>query len=235
MVHASQGELQGEDAFYRMAMWSGGTFQEDVSADVARYPRNVEVKATHLFMEAARQRDEEARRRVEEAAQVGLAQGASAVADLAEGERAETVGDQMNWPDAARAKVERLLAELDGVGGLLGAAAVSHDGAVLASRASSAIEFGGLAAKANAGFLALRELSAGIGLGRADLAFIRAPRGTFFLRCLNENLLADSGSSGQKLHFHLVVLISPESNAGMAKILVDKLVVRIAEAVRSKQ
>jgi CheY-like chemotaxis protein len=232
VVHASQGSLLGEEAFYRMAMWSGGTFQEDASADVNKYPRNVEVKATHLFMEAARLRDEEARRRAEEASRVGFGPAPGVALAAEEGELQEAVGEQMVWSDAVRASVERLLSELDGVGGLLGAAVLSHDGEVLATRAVSALDFPALARTANEGLLALRELSGKMGIGRADLAFMRSPKAICFLRCHNENLTAARDATGIRMHFHLVVLISPESNAGMVKVMVDKLVARIADASR---
>lgn len=234
VVHASQGAMTGEEAFYRMAMWSGGTFQEDTSADIAKYPRNVELKATHLFMEAARLRDEEARRRAEEAVRQGLSQGGGG-AEVVDSEEVsvENAGERATLSEAARARVERLLVELDGVGGLLGAAVLAHDGELLASRGSSATDIPAIARLANEGMLALRELSARMGIGRADLVFLRSPKATCFMRCLNENVTAPEIKSGAKIHFHLVVLISPESNAGMAKVMIDKLVSRIADVSRS--
>jgi CheY-like chemotaxis protein len=58
LTHATANGRVGADAFYEMVCWSGGTFEDVPQADLAGYPRNVDVPTAHLILEAARLRDE---------------------------------------------------------------------------------------------------------------------------------------------------------------------------------
>jgi CheY-like chemotaxis protein len=58
LTHSTANGRSGPDAFYEMVCWDGGTFEDIPQADVAAYPRNVEVSTAHLILEAARLRDE---------------------------------------------------------------------------------------------------------------------------------------------------------------------------------
>jgi CheY-like chemotaxis protein len=231
VIHAMQGGVSGEDAFYRMAMWCGGTFQEDVSGDVNKYVRNIEVKATHLFMEAARQRDEQAHRQSEEAGQAAgvlpAPFGTGAEVEVEEMDRAATI-----CSDAARARVETLLAEFESISGFLGAAVLTHGHEILARRAMPNLDIETVARVANEGLLVLRDVSARMGVGRCDLMFLRSPKATTLLRCLHVEQAQEGQSGGTPAHIHLVVMVSPEANVGMAKVLVDKQISRIAQAIR---
>jgi len=59
LAHASTAELEGELAFFEMARWSGGTFEEIPRSAAASLSPNVEMPFSQLMIEAARHRDEE--------------------------------------------------------------------------------------------------------------------------------------------------------------------------------
>jgi len=59
LAHASAGDLEGEEAFFEMARWSGGTFEEMSRPTAGSLPQNVEMPFSQLMIEAARHRDEE--------------------------------------------------------------------------------------------------------------------------------------------------------------------------------
>jgi CheY-like chemotaxis protein len=232
VVHARQGELSGEEAFYRMAMWSGGTFQEEASADVNSYPRNIEVRATHLFMEAARLRDEQAHRQ-SEGGVVDVAAGPASPVDSGIEVEAEEAADCAPvLSDAARSRTEKLLAEFESISGFLGAAVLAYNNELLARRATPGFDIETVAKVANEGLSLLRDVSARMGVGRCDLVFLRSPKATTFLRCIHEGPTEAGESTSTPAHLQLVVMISPEANVGMAKVMVDKQISRIALAVR---
>jgi len=58
LTHATANGHFGDAAFYEMVCWNGGTFEDIPQADLAAYPRNVDVSTAHLILEAARLRDE---------------------------------------------------------------------------------------------------------------------------------------------------------------------------------
>gem|GEM_PF-281813 len=62
LVHASTSELAGEQAFFEMARWSGGTFEELPRSGADSLSPNVKMPFPQLMIEAARHRDEEAER-----------------------------------------------------------------------------------------------------------------------------------------------------------------------------
>jgi hypothetical protein len=62
LVHASTGKLTGEEAFFEMACWSGGTFEEVPKAAGRPPVPNVKLPLSQLMIEAARRRDEEERK-----------------------------------------------------------------------------------------------------------------------------------------------------------------------------
>lgn len=56
VVHAEQGDLQGEEAFYRVMMWEGGRFQS--KPKVATTSRTINQSVGFLILEALRLMDE---------------------------------------------------------------------------------------------------------------------------------------------------------------------------------
>lgn len=58
LTHASSGELEGEEAFFEMVRWHGGSFEESPEPSPGQPLPNISVSVAHLMMEAARRRDE---------------------------------------------------------------------------------------------------------------------------------------------------------------------------------
>ncbi len=58
LVHASAGKLSGEEAFFEMARWSGGSFEEIPRSEARNASPNVTMSLSQLMIEAARHRDE---------------------------------------------------------------------------------------------------------------------------------------------------------------------------------
>jgi len=64
LVHASAGEISGEEAFFEMVGWAGGSFENMDPFSPGDFPDNIEVPTMHLLMEAARRKDELAHDRI---------------------------------------------------------------------------------------------------------------------------------------------------------------------------
>jgi predicted regulator of Ras-like GTPase activity (Roadblock/LC7/MglB family) len=57
IVHAEQGNIEGEKAFYEIIKWPGGKF--DIEAKIATERRTIDMRLTHLLLEAHRLMDED--------------------------------------------------------------------------------------------------------------------------------------------------------------------------------
>lgn len=223
LAHASTGTLQGEEAFYRMALWNGGTFQEVLTPEVGAYPGNIDMKATHLFMEAARRRDEAYGRRGGPAPGplVGLADRAVAAGD-SPGRGGERPAP---WPEELRARVDRLLSGLEPEPWLLGAAVVSRTGEVVSRLARGPLDLRAVARLAQQDIPALRELSSKLGLDRADLAFLRSHGATCVLRWLDADTAAPAAP---KVSCLIVLVVAAGTRAQTAELTADALARGIA-------
>jgi CheY-like chemotaxis protein len=229
LVHASTGRLRGEEAFYRMALWDGGTFQEVLTPEVEVYPGNIDLRATHLFMEAARRRDEAYGRRA------GSAPGTltelvnhSPAAGLA----AERAGKPpLPWPDDVRAGVERLLAKLEPEPWLLGAAVVMRSGELVARLARGPLDIRALARSAQQDLQALRDLPAKMGFDRADLAFLRSRGATCVLRWLDDDTAQAGGAAAPKASCLILLVVAAGTRAQTAELSADALARGVARLV----
>jgi len=221
LVHASTGELGGDAAFYRMTGWGGGAFEEMPRDDATSYPTNVSVSTTHLMMEAARLRDE---------AQRSDLGGGAAVASVP-----ETAVE--NEPDHRLSTQEREMAvkdhlnELASVEGFLGAAVYSSAGDILEGISAGSLDIKTIGMFANNALLNAQKATDAMGVGRGNQIQIRAPKAHIVMRCLNEATDFAATSAG-KAHFHTVVVMNPEGNVGMATMILEKVVGKIAEEMR---
>ena len=84
---------------------------------------------------------------------------------------------------------------------------------------------------ANNALLNAQKATDQMGVGRGNFMQIRAPQAIVLMRCLNEATDFAAVKEG-KAHFHTVVVLSPEGNIGMAGMMLDKAVVKIADEVR---
>lgn len=223
LVHASTGTFQGEEAFFRMALWDGGTFQEVLTSEVDGYSGNIDMKATHLFMEAARRRDEAYGRRG------GPAPGPLvSIADravVAGGPLTRSGERHAPWPEELRTSVDRLLSGLEPEPWLLGAAVLTRSGEVVSRLARGPLDLRAVVRLAQQDLPALRELSAKIGLERTDLAFLRCRGATCVLRWLDDDAAA---ASSPKVSCLIVLVVAAGTRAQTAELTADALARGIA-------
>jgi CheY-like chemotaxis protein/predicted regulator of Ras-like GTPase activity (Roadblock/LC7/MglB family) len=232
LAHASAGDLSGEEAFYCMANWRGGVFEEIPAREARNYRANVSVSTTHLLIEAARLRDES-----ERAGQDGTTSNqldaAGIVFDNEEGASPATPPDapHNDKREEDLMAIKDHLNELQNVNGFVAAAVFSAQGEMLEGLANTGMDIKSVGMFANNALLNAQKATDQMGVGRGNFMQIRAPQAMVLMRCLNEATDFAATSTG-KAHFHTVVILSPEGNAGMAAMMLDKIVGKIAEEVR---
>lgn len=230
VVHASTGAVGGEEAFYQMALWDGGTFQEVLTPDVGRYPGNIAMRANHLFMEAARQRDEAFGRKAGRLPAPGsLDEALDRALEPTDRPREVAPGCREPGPEV-RERLAQLLAELASEQGCLGAAVVLPEGEPVAWHAEGQADLLGLLRPTGESLQALGALGARLGIGRTDLALVRSARATCAVRWL------DGGVGGHgDVACRLVLLTRPDAPAAMAERLADALGERVVAALRGDE
>ncbi len=123
------------------------------------------------------------------------------------------------------------LNEFNTIEGFQGAAVFSSSGEMLDGVASGSIDIKTIGMFANNALLNAQKATDAMGVGRGNLLQIRAPKAHIVMRCLNEATDFAATSAG-KAHFHTVVILDPEGNVGMATMVLDKVVGKIAEELR---
>lgn len=225
LTHASCGDLQGDDAFYFMTTWPGGRFEEKPLQSVRHLKPNVQSSTSHLVMEAARLRDE--RRRW----QNDNNNTAPPPAGTAWPEHGNQPTKHRVRKEEQAMAIRELLTQFEDISGFQGAAVYSPSGEMLEHVARSGIEINAVGTLANNALLYAQKATDQMGVGRGNYLQIRAPKAIVLMRCLNEATDFASTAEG-KAHFHTVVVLDPEGNIGMAGMLLDKVVVKIADELR---
>jgi CheY-like chemotaxis protein len=224
LLHASCAGLAGDDAFYFMTTWPGGTFEEVPPEALDRHGPNVRTSTNHLLLEAARLRDER---------QHGAAAGQDDVFtgppdDAEVGPSRATAVDTEEDTNMA---IKEHLGQLEGIEGFQGAAVFTAQGEMLEGLARAGLDIKSVGIYANNALLNAQKATDQMGVGRGNFMQIRAPQAIVLMRCLNEATDFAAVKEG-KAHFHTVCVLSPEGNIGMAGMVLDKIVVKIAEEVR---
>ena len=227
LVHASCGKLGGDAAFYRLTNWRGGTFEEQPQHQSNEHEQNIVTPTGHLMMEAARLRDEERRDGAVlegDAIRSALGQGVPAEdVQPTEGPEGPEEGTEMAIKD--------LLTEFESIEGFRGVGVFSSQGEMLDGIAKSDLDIKTVGTFANNALLNAQKATDAMGVGRGNMMTLRAPEATVMMRCLNEATDFAATKAG-KAHFHTVVVMAPESNTGMAAMVLDKVVTKIADEVR---
>jgi len=227
LVHASTHDLEGDEAFYRLATWEGGTCSE--IPDLAGYPPNIRSSTNHLMIEAARLRDE-ARRDLRSE----LNDDGDITFEPEVDARVVPTGDV---PTTEPAKEEPGMAlkdhltDFEDIEGFKGIAVFTAQGEMLEGIAKGKTDIKTVGMFANNALLNAQKATDQMGVGRGNLMQIRAPQAIVIMRCLNEATDFAATKEG-KAHFHTVVVLDPEGNTGMASMLLDKAVAKIADEVR---
>jgi hypothetical protein len=84
---------------------------------------------------------------------------------------------------------------------------------------------------ANNALLNAQKATDQMGVGRGNLMQIRAPKAIVLMRCLNEATDFAATKEG-KAHVHAVVVMEPEGNVGMATMILDKAIAKVADELR---
>lgn len=211
LVGAREGEALGDDAALDILSW------EDVGIEILAGGR-VEgptggLALENLLLEAMRLRDEAARKR--QPAPAGASQYQTTTQSK----------------EKTMALKDHLMA-MQSVEGFVGAAVFSGSGEALEAYSTNPrLDMKAIGAFANNALLNAQKATDEMGVGRGNALQIRAPQATVLMRCLNEATDFASTQAG-RVHIHAVVVMNPEGNVGMASMLLDKAVGKMAEELR---
>jgi CheY-like chemotaxis protein/predicted regulator of Ras-like GTPase activity (Roadblock/LC7/MglB family) len=235
LVHVATRRLKGEKALQVLAEWTETSFKELATGDPRRYQRNLsgstgQIIAKVLALRAgapiASAGEPSARNdaRTDEVRIVTSTTGAAPPAN-------PTGAAPNSGKEDLHMAIKDHLNEFQGIEGFLGAAVFSSQGEMLDGLTMGKIDIKAVGMFANNALLNAQKATDQMGVGRGNLIQIRAPQATIIMRCLNEATDFAATSTG-KAHFHTVVVMAPEGNSGMAMMILDKVVGRIADEVR---
>ena len=237
LTFASVGKLKGIDALRKMSDWGEGSFHEITVADLRHYSKNVHQTPAELLGSLASSPSEErddpgvprrpGSEQVKRADETGVrTQTDEAVPPVggggAESSRAREVLEMA---------IKDQLDEFTEIQGFRGVAVFSAQGEMVEGFANGKLDIKTAGTFANNALLNAQKATDQMGVGRGNLVQIRAPGASVIMRCLNESTDFAQTSQG-KAHFHVVVVLEPEGNVGMASMLLDKVVGKIADELR---
>lgn len=237
IVHASTGTNSGDEGFFEMARWQGGTFDTLPLKDRAKYSNNITLSTTHLIMEAARLRDESgivAETNEPEETKPGGIIEVNLSETNPESIPGETTAVEQTLDTVTEVTImamKELLQELAQAEGFKAAAVFMPTGEMLEGISASNIDMKIVGSLANNALLNAQKATDAMGVGRGNMVQIRAPQAIVIMRCLNEATDFAMTASG-KAHVHMVVVMDPEGNVGMASIYLDKVIRKVADEVR---
>ncbi len=229
--HASCGKIKGEKAFFEMAGWEGGRFQELASNQRSKYKANITSRTTHLMMEAARLKDEAAAGMIPDTETTSGQDIDLDLDQLTEETDEGIVRTERKEEDRTMANIKELLQPIADVQGFMGVGVFTDGGEMIESVETGKIDTNSIGIYANNVLLNAQKATDEMGVGRGNFVTINAPQATLLVRCLNE-ATDFAGSKDGKAHFHTVVILEGDGNVGMAKLMLEKAVGKIAEALR---
>lgn len=225
LVHASTPARQGDEAFYQIATWADGVFEDLSSEESKTLPSNVDVPLEYLLMESARRRDDERR-------QDSGRDFEEAIIENAEKESAKNPDTPTNAGGTARStpsdsKKETnmgipkdILNSLNGdVEGLQAAALFGSDGLPLLINNPAKADVDSFAAKFAMVSKLVTKTVAALSGGRTDEILVEQDKGWILVRPIG------------KADLNLIISVSPEATLGNLRLVAKKLVSDIAKAV----
>lgn len=140
------------------------------------------------------------------------------------------------------ATAEEILGSLAGIGGFLGAAAVSPMGEILAVAPGCRVDMPAAAAFANNVLLHAKEASLGTGGGRTVLTYVEGTTHGFLACCRDETAEAQadpdavgdnlSAAGTGRVHVHAVLVLAQGGNLGLAKLRLPQALELLANSYR---
>jgi len=249
LVHCAAGQYEGSEAFFEMALWGEGSFCELFDLDTRRFRKNVDVSTGDLLDQASEFSEmvnmERANENALPNAAAGVRGGGSSLGDTDSRSSAGAVraSTPRTMPDAKgktkkpKGKESKTMAikdyleEFQSIAGFKGVAVFTAQGEMMESLSVGKLDIKSIGMYANNALLNSQKATDEMGVGRGNLMQIRAPQATVIMRCLNEATDFAASKEG-KAHIHAVVIMEPEGNTGMATMILDKAVGKIAEEVR---
>jgi predicted regulator of Ras-like GTPase activity (Roadblock/LC7/MglB family)/DNA-binding response OmpR family regulator len=226
VVHAICGELEGEDAFFKIMEFTGGRLDSMPFTDELSV-RTINASLEALIFESARRMDDD-----EGSASVG-SERVDADLDIQFNEKKSSpvVGDINNDSGAVFAvqtgakpvnrendmsSLKDLLSEFANIPGVNTACLVGRDGFLLDSIAMSGIDTEMIGAIASSGFGASESMGRQLGKGKLSLSMIEFANGPVMLSPVGEEAF-------------LVIVADKEANLGMIRLKIKKYASQIAE------
>jgi FixJ family two-component response regulator/predicted regulator of Ras-like GTPase activity (Roadblock/LC7/MglB family) len=240
LLHCATGNLSGSDAFFEMALWGDGSFVEVYGGDPMRFQLNVSQSVAKLLDEAERFRSEIFSEVASTSESSNVASADRLVQDILQQEPHSTTPSGVDSTRPGRVAPRREesqmaikdhLEEFQAIEGFKGVAVFTAQGEMIEGLAQGKVDVKTIGMFANNALLNAQKATDQMGVGRGNLMQIRAPEAVVLMRCLNEATDFAATKEG-KAHFHAVVIMDPEGNTGMATMLLDKAVAKIAEELR---
>lgn len=222
VVHAICGELEGEEAFYRIMEFRGGRLDSTTYTDLPANTIDSPVEA--LIIEAARRMDEAGYNGEEEVdLEPAIDQGAEepqvvAKATNAPGSVVDAgAGGETAGKEDDMSSLKEILAELTNVPGVNTACLVGRDGFLLDSIAIAGIDTEMIGAIASSGFGASESMGNQLGKGGLSMSMIEYANGPVMLSPVGDEAF-------------LVIVADKEANLGMIRLKIKKHTNEIAES-----
>lgn len=219
LVHAATGRLVGEEAFFEMARWPAGTFEEMPESGEDSPQSTIKLPLSQLMIEAARRRDEAEREASERAPPATGHVSGGDTKPAVPGPVARQGRDRHDTEEERHMALKDHLQEFTGIEGFKAAAVFTAQGEMLESEAVGKYDIKTAGMFANNALLNAQKATDQMGVGRGNLIQIRAPQASIMMRCLEEG----------KAHFHTLIVMDPEGNLGMAAMILDKVAGKIAD------
>ena len=220
VVHAICGDLEGEEAFYRILEFRGGRLDSTAFTDLPTITIDAPVEA--LLIEAARRMDEAGFAGVDDVdlepagdggeTPAGAAQATSGSGSAGDG----GVGEKTAAREDDMSSLKEVLAELTNVPGVNTACLVGRDGFLLDSIAISGIDTEMIGAIASSGFGASESMGNQLGKGHMSMSMIEYDNGPVMLSPVGDDAF-------------LVIVAEKEANLGMIRLKIKKHTHEIAE------
>ena len=240
LLHCATDVHRGSDAFFEMALWGDGAFIEVFGGDPMRFQLNVSQSIAKLLDEAERFRSEIFSEDLAASESSDAANADGLVSDILRRQprSTTTTGSDSSGPGRSTpVREENVMAVKDHLNdfqtieGFRGAAVFTAQGEMIEGLAQGKVDIKTIGMFANNALLNAQKATDQMGVGRGNLMQIRAPQAVVLMRCLNEATDFAATKEG-KAHFHVVVVMDPEGNTGMASMMLDKAVGHIAEELR---
>ncbi len=230
VVHASTDDLAGEEAFKEMATWEGITYEELDASLLLDEEQNVHSSIPELITMVTGEAPATITAQVGSSAGRGASSGATGTGTTGEAQ-APPVTQNLNNEEERRMAIKDYLHEFNGIEGFKAVALFTAQGEMIESETVGKYDIKSAGMYANNALLNAQKATDQMGVGRGNLVQIRAPQANVLMRCFNEATDFAATKEG-KAHFHVIVIMDPEGNMGMATMILDKIVGKIADELR---